>query len=109
MYDLWGILKARRTDNNQAEIVDALRKVGASVAITSRLGDGFPDIVVGYMGQNAMAEIKDGNAGLTEDEMKFFQDWRGNLRILRSVEDAMQLLYAMRLGNPWFLDQRKTE
>ena len=37
-----------RKDANQTQIVDALRGVGATVAITSMLGHGFPDLVVGY-------------------------------------------------------------
>ncbi len=39
--------KYKRTDANQNEIVEGLRKVGCTVAVTSAAGDGFPDIVVG--------------------------------------------------------------
>jgi hypothetical protein len=35
----------KRTDRNQAEIVKALRQVGASVGHTHEVGKGFPDIV----------------------------------------------------------------
>lgn len=40
----------KRVDRNQPEIVDALRKAGASVGHTHSLGHGFPDIVVGLQG-----------------------------------------------------------
>src|SRR5688572_22293101 len=42
--------RAKRVDGNQNIIVKALRNQGASVAITSALGQGFPDIVVGAKG-----------------------------------------------------------
>src|SRR5690348_14455813 len=34
---------AKRVDKNQADIVDALRKIGASVLVCSHIGGGFPD------------------------------------------------------------------
>lgn len=40
----------KRVDRNQPEIVEALRKVGASVGHTHAVGQGFPDVVVGVQG-----------------------------------------------------------
>ena len=86
-----------RVDSNQTHIVDALRKMGATVAITSALGDGFPDIVVGYNGFNALVEIKDGSKyasqqQLTLDEAKFCSEWKGHYTIIKSVADCESLL-----------------
>ena len=89
--------KIRKIDDNQQAIVKGLRKLGASVAVTSSLGNGFPDIVVGYRGKNFLFEIKDGAKPLsaqrlTEREGLFFKRWAGDVRVIRSISDAMQWL-----------------
>ena len=56
--------RARRVDANQAGLIAAARKMGCSVADTSRLGAGFPDLVIGLAGKggrvNLLVEVKDG-------------------------------------------------
>ena len=74
--------RAARVDANQGEIVDALRVIGATVAITSGLGDGFPDLVVGYQQATVLMEVKDGNKApserqLTPDQLKWHAAWTG--------------------------------
>jgi Holliday junction resolvase len=92
-----------RTDDNQNEIVQALRGVGASVAITSQLGSGFPDIVAGYRGQNYLIEIKDGfkppsKRKLTPDEQEFHDLWRGTVHVANSVDEALAIIGATYYG-----------
>jgi len=88
---------ANRIDANQNTIVDALRQCGATVRIISQ-GGGIPDLLVGYNGYTILMEIKDGSKPpstrrLTEDEQKFFDEWRGGmLTIVNSVEEALDLL-----------------
>lgn len=86
--------RAARTDGNHREIVSALRKLGFSVADTSRLGGGFPDLVVGRGGRNWLLEVKDPRQPaskrlLTEDERKFFRGWNGQVAVVESVEDVI--------------------
>ena len=87
-----------RTDANQTEIVEALRLAGASVWITSGVGGGGPDIVVGYRGkENKLMEIKDGTKPmsqrkLTPDEQKFHDAWRGPIYTVMSIPDALHVL-----------------
>lgn len=50
--------RAAKVDGNHSEIIKALRQIGASVADTSRIGQGFPDAVVGFRGRNFMLEFK---------------------------------------------------
>ena len=93
--------RAARIDDNQNEIVKALRNVGASVAITSQMGKGFPDIVVGYRGLNFLFEIKDGNKvpskrKLTDDEVQFFGNWHGQVDIVESIDDALKIIGAIK-------------
>ena len=50
---------ARRVDDNQNEIVAALRACGATVRIINQ-GGGIPDLLVGYRGNTILIEVKDG-------------------------------------------------
>jgi Holliday junction resolvase len=81
-----------RTDNNQGEIVQALRAAGATVAITSGVGQGFPDLVVGINNTNYLVEVKYHSAPLTEDEIEFLRKWRGHYKVVRSVEEAIRMI-----------------
>lgn len=82
---------ARRTDSNQREIVSALRQMGYSVAITSSVGDGFPDLVVGKAGATWLIELKSSRkAGYTEHQTVFMRIWTGSPVVrLNSLEEAI--------------------
>lgn len=87
----------RRTDRNHAEIVNALRKLQCSVADTSGAGCGFPDLVVGVRGHNLLIEVKDGRKKpsarkLTPAQIQFHATWRGNIHIVESVDQAIELI-----------------
>jgi hypothetical protein len=81
---------ARRTDENQRIIVAALRAAGASVEPTYNQGRGVPDIVAGFRGVNYWLEIKTDSGKLTGDEVRWHNEWRGQVAIVRSVEDALR-------------------
>jgi len=99
---------ACRIDENQNEIVKVLRKLGASVLILSTVGKGCPDLLIGLSDHkgykhNLLVEIKDGKKSpsqrlLTKPEQKFFDEWNGNAFIVSSVEDAIYLIEAVKLG-----------
>jgi Holliday junction resolvase len=88
---------ANKIDDNQNDIVDALRKAGATVRIVSQ-GNGLPDLLVGYRGVTILMEVKDGNKvpsarKLTDAEDKFFREWTGGLlAVINSKEEALELL-----------------
>jgi hypothetical protein len=87
--------RAARVDANQNEIVETLRRVGASVAVTSHVGGGFPDIVVGFRGVNYLFEIKDGSKPpskrrLTEDEQGWHDGWNGEVIVVNSADEALK-------------------
>ena len=88
--------RAARIDDNQRDIVAALRSIGASVAMTHTL-KGFVDVVVGYRGVNYLVEIKDGSKPksarqLTDLEQKFHESWKGSVTVIKSVDEALFLL-----------------
>jgi len=88
---------ANRTDVNQTSIVEALRKVGAYVRIVT-MGDGVPDLLVGYKGVTILMEVKDWSKKpsarkLTVAEQKFFDEWSGGmLAVVNNIEEALELL-----------------
>jgi len=89
-------LKAR-TDYNQKLIVEQLRKLGVSVAITSMMGKGFPDLVLGYQNRNFLVVLKDGakpksQKGLTMDEAKFFTTWKGSVCKCENIDEILKYI-----------------
>ncbi len=89
--------RAARVDGNHSAIVKALRDIGASVADTSAVGDGFPDLVVGFRGRNFVVEVKDGKKPpsarkLTEAQEAFLMGWRGHWACVMSEADAIELV-----------------
>jgi hypothetical protein len=86
-----GVMRSR-VDQNQREIVEHLRALGASVQILSAVGKGCPDILVGYRGDNHLMEIKSGKASLTPDEGSWFANWAGRVAIVRTIEDAEKVI-----------------
>jgi hypothetical protein len=69
-------MRAARTDANHAEIREGLRQCGRRVFDTSRLGQGFPDLLVlTASGRLVLLEVKMPGKGLTPDELQFFATW----------------------------------
>lgn len=97
--------KHGRVDENQPTIVKQLRDVpGVSVAITSDLGDGFPDIIVGFRGRNWLFELKMPGKKLTTDEIGWHQTWTGQVNVAYSVEDVLLVIGAVSMSE--FSDAR---
>ena len=85
---------ASRVDSNHREIVHGLRKTGCTVLDLSAVGCGCPDILVGRAGHNWLFEIKDGSKPpsarkLTMPEQAFFAMWRGNVQVVKSLDEAI--------------------
>lgn len=81
---------AKRKDDNQSEIVDALRAIGCTVMVMH-----VPcDLLVGYRGRNVLLEVKDGAKPpsarkLTTDQVIFQADWRGQYDVVKSIDEAI--------------------
>lgn len=87
---------AARVDANQAEIVAALRKAGASVWII-----GLPvDLLVGFRGQSLLMEVKTVTGKRdpkpskhTQLQKDFMLEWRGGaVSTVTDVEGALRAL-----------------
>ena len=86
--------RAAKVDANQAEIVKALRAVGAKVQSLAAVGDGCPDLLVGFRGLNYLIEIKDGDKppskrALTDDQVQWHAAWTGQIAVAKSVSEAL--------------------
>jgi len=93
------VRRAGRTDSNQKEIVDALRKARASVFVTSSLGGGFPDLVIGFRGKNYLMEVKSCQRNeviLTNDELAFLQSWAGQAVVVVDAQEALKAIGAIK-------------
>ena len=86
--------RAARRDDNETEIVQALRKAGAYVAFI----DSPCDLIVGYQNRTILLECKDGSKPpsarkLTDNEQKFHDAWTGGpLYIVTGVNEALATL-----------------
>ncbi len=92
--------RAARIDANQPDIVKVLRAVGASVAHIHMVGQGLPDIIVGFRGVNYLMEIKDENKPpskrrLTPDEKDWHDNWRGSVVVVNNEDEALKAIGAI--------------
>lgn len=83
----------KHVDANQKAIVQGLEAIGASVCEI-----GWPvDLLVGYRGVNWLLEIKDPEKPpsarkLTDDQVTFFDEWRGQRVKIEFLGQAIDLL-----------------
>lgn len=99
----------KRVDSNQRELTAIMRNMGASVLVLSEVGKGCPDLLIGVstcnehglIKRNVLVEIKDGSKipsarKLTPAEQKFHEEWRGDIRIVTTVAEAVSLVNQLR-------------
>ena len=91
--------RAAKVDANHGAIVRALRAVGCSVQSLARVGEGCPDLAVGYHGRNYLLEVKDGSKPpsarkLTPDEQGWHERWRGAVLVVETVDEALEAVGA---------------
>lgn len=89
--------KYAKIDDNQKQIVETLRRLGFSVQSIAAIGNGAPDLLVGYEGKNYLFEVKDGNKPpskqqLSEDEKKWHSLWRGGCDIVKTAEEIVAII-----------------
>ena len=90
-------MRAKKIDDNQNLIVKQLRKCGVSVAVTSMVGKGFPDLICGLRNRNYLIELKDGNKSaskkrLTDDEKEFFDTWSGQVNKAETFDEIALII-----------------
>jgi len=103
------VRRAAKVDSNQAEVVLALRKIGASVTPIHMVGQGCPDLLVGFRGRTVVLEVKDGAKPpsarkLTDDEAVWFGNWKGEAYVVESAEQAIEVLTGTGVPNGSVVD-----
>lgn len=85
-----------RKDANHNEIAGYFTDLGCSVFDASKFGDGFPDIVVGFCGQNHLVEIKTPSGELTPAQEGLIERWRGTITVVGTKEDVIAMVQKYR-------------
>jgi len=94
---------ARKVDENQAQVVAALRALGATVQSLAAVGAGVPDLLVGHRGRTFLLEVKDGRKVpsaryLTDAEDGWHRSWRGGpCLVVQSAGDAVFVVTGQRI------------
>jgi hypothetical protein len=84
-------------DANHPGIQQAYIDMGCSVFDASKVGSGFPDLVVGIAGTTHLVEIKAPTGKLRKSQADFNDAWRGGKPVIvRSVEDVILHVAACR-------------
>ena len=82
-------VRRSRVDKNQSSVVKALRDAGCSVQLLHAVGEGCPDLLVGYRGVSVPVEVKNGRkARLTPQQVAWTESWNGSFLIVRDAEDV---------------------
>ena len=89
--------RAARIDANQQAVVSALRQLGASVECLHRVGNGCPDLLVGFRNRTLLLEVKDGtkppcDRKLTEDQRRWHAAWQGQKAVVASAQEAVAVV-----------------
>lgn len=84
-----------KLDGNHSSLVTGLRKAGCTVQSLASIGNGCPDLLVGWHSRNYLLEIKSpdqppSGRRLTDDEVNWHHDWRGKVYVVYTLEDAMK-------------------
>ncbi len=89
---------ARKVDANQSVIVGYLRDRGASVTLLHRVGQGCPDLLVGWQGRNLLLECKvpksKGTAAGKDrpEQVAWRATWKGQAFTVRTPFDCERVL-----------------
>lgn len=84
-----------RRDENEPEIVDALKQAGALVERVN--GAGIPDLLVGYRGVLYLLEVKTLKGRLKPAQITFLEAWAGypTISIVKTVDEALRAIGAI--------------
>jgi hypothetical protein len=82
--------RAAKVDDNQAAIVDALRRCSVTVEII-----GKPlDLLLCCRGETSLMEVKNpvGKDEFTKEQVEFIARWPGKIHVARTPEEAVSLV-----------------
>jgi hypothetical protein len=84
-------------DTNHRELMDLYLALGCSAIDTTMVGGGFPDLVIGCVGDQDLVEVKFETGRIKPSQLTFNRDWRGRMpAIVRTREDVIAHVQLMR-------------
>ena len=86
-----------RVDKNHSEVVEAFRKMGASVLSLTPLGRGIPDLLVAIGGVTWLIEIKSKKGKENDLQLEWAENWRGARAVVRDTQGVETVVKTMRL------------
>jgi len=89
--------KRGKLDGNHRAVVAELRQLGYSVQSLAGIGDGCPDLLVGFNSHNWLFELKNpeqvpSKRRLTPDERTWFAAWKGQKRLCETTEQIVHVI-----------------
>lgn len=88
--------RAAKIDANQTQIVSALRAAGASVLSLAPIGKGCPDLLAAIRGEMFLIECKHGKGKTNDLQKKWHEEWRADVHVAYTAEDALKAIGATR-------------
>lgn len=106
--------RAKKRDRNHAECIAEFRRLGCTAEDLGSVGKGVTDLLVGmeakfvvgnlggpykvlHLKVNLCVEVKDGDkAKLTPDQTVWHSKWKGQVCIVRNLEDVRNLVKTYR-------------
>ena len=85
-----------RVDRNHSEVVEAFRKLGASVLSLANLGRGIPDLLVAIGGVTWLIEIKSKKGKENNLQIEWAENWRGARAVVRDTQGVETVVKLMR-------------
>ena len=85
-----------RVDKNHSEVVEAFRKMGASVLSLAPLGRGIPDLLVAIGGVTWLIEIKSKKGKENNLQLEWAENWRGARAVVRDTQGVETVVKLMR-------------
>ena len=86
-----------RVDKNHSEVVEAFRKMGASVLSLAPLGRGIPDLLVAIGGVTWLIEIKSKKGKENDLQLEWAENWKGARAVVRDTQGVETVVKTMRL------------
>ena len=81
--------RIHRIDGVQAEILDALHRVGCTTQSLSSIGGGCPDLLVARAGKMWLMELKSDAGELEPSQRQWSDHWNAPVYLVRTVAQAL--------------------
>lgn len=90
----------KKVDTIQGESIKILRQWGFSVQPIHTIGNGCPDLLVGYSGINYLLELKSEGGELNENEYTWHLCWNGQAVVIEGMDGLYEWIAEIISNNP---------